>query len=229
MKLTLKRKLTASSIASVVLMATILTALSGFKLVDETKSNIYSRSQSIAATASEGISEWVEIRKNISSAFNYNSTQPDVIPFLKQARISGGFDDIFFGTVNGDMLRSHPERNRAGYDPRERPWYKDALKENKQIVTSAYQDAITNELLVTIAEPVYQGSKLAGVVGADVLIKQLVSDVINLDVGHNAYAALIESNDGTFLAHPDQSLTLKPITQLSNQLSMPFISSAIRT
>ncbi|MCK6265089.1 methyl-accepting chemotaxis protein [Vibrio sp. ZSDE26] len=228
MKLTLKQKLTASSIAAVVLMAVILTTLSGVKLLNETSSNIYSRSESIAATASEGISEWVDIRKNIASAFNDNSSQSDVVPFLKQARVSGGFDDIFFGTVEGEMLRSHPERNRAGYDPRERPWYKDALIANQQIVTTAYQDAITNELLVTIAEPLYSGSQLKGVVGADVLLDQLVSDVINLDVGLNSYAMLIESVDGTFLVHPDKSLTLKSIDRLSPILSMPFVESAIR-
>ncbi|MGF1722282.1 methyl-accepting chemotaxis protein [Vibrio kyushuensis] len=228
MKLNLKHKLTACSVSAVVLMAIILTSLSGIKLLDETSTNIYSRSESISSTASEGISEWVEIRKNIATAFNDNINQPDVVPFLKQARVSGGFDDIFFGTVKGEMLRSHPERNRAGYDPRERPWYKDALVANKQIVTTAYQDAITNELLVTIAEPIYQGSTLKGVVGADVLIDQLVTDLINLDVGQNAYAMLIESIDGTFLVHPDQSLTLQPLSRLSNNLSMSSIETAIR-
>ncbi|WP_198599381.1 cache domain-containing protein, partial [Vibrio sp. 10N.261.55.A7] len=228
MKLTLKHKLTACSVAAVMLMAIILTSLSGFKLLDETTENIYSRSESIASTASEGISDWIEVRKNISSAFNQNIDQPDVVPFLKQARVAGGFDDIFFGTVEGEMLRSHPERNRAGYDPRERPWYKDALTANEQIVTTAYQDAITGELLVTIAEPVYQGATLRGVVGADVLIDQLVTDLINLDVGQNAYTMLIEKTDSTLLVHPDKQFALQPLNRLSQTLSMPVIEEAIR-
>ncbi|MEZ9229843.1 methyl-accepting chemotaxis protein [Vibrio amylolyticus] len=228
MKLTLKHKLTACSVAAVLLMAIILTSLSGFKLLDETTENIYSRSESIASTASEGISDWIEVRKNISSAFNQNIDQPDVVSFLKQARVAGGFDDIFFGTVDGEMLRSHPERNRAGYDPRERPWYKDALIANEQIVTTAYQDAITGELLVTIAEPVYQGATLRGVVGADVLIDQLVTDLINLDVGQNAYTMLIEKTDSTLLVHPDKQFALQPLNRLSQTLSMPVIEEAIR-
>ncbi|EVU06433.1 cache domain protein, partial [Vibrio parahaemolyticus V-223/04] len=96
------------------------------------------------------------------------------------------------------------ERNRADYDPRTRPWYKDANAAGKQIITEAYQDAITNALLVTIAEPVMKNGKFIGVVGADVLIDQLIDDVINLDAGENAHAMLIDMNEGTFLAHPDK-------------------------
>ncbi|NMS18283.1 cache domain-containing protein, partial [Vibrio parahaemolyticus] len=152
--------------------------------------------------------------------------EQDVVPFLQQARKAGGFDDIFLGTPNGDMYRSHPERNRADYDPRTRPWYKDADAAGKQIITAAYQDAITNALLVTIAEPVMKNGQFVGVVGADVLIDQLISDVINLDAGENAHAMLIDMNEGTFLAHPDKSLTLKPITSFLKDFSEEAIERA---
>lgn len=81
------------------------------------------------------------------------------------------------------MYRSHPERNRADYDPRTRPWYKDAASAGKQIITTAYSDAIISALLVTIAEPVRLNGNMSGVVGADVLIDQLIADVISMDAG----------------------------------------------
>ncbi len=64
------------------------------------------------------------------------------------------------------MYRSHPERNRAGYDLVNVLGTK-KLKNaaGKQIITTAYQDAITKVLLVTIAEPVRHNGKLVGVVG----------------------------------------------------------------
>ncbi len=164
-------------------MATALTWLSAGQLLDQTRSGVYSRAQSLSNAASEGISDWVAIRKDIATAFNDYSTEQDVVPFLQQARKAGGFDDIFLGTPEGGMYRSHPERNRADYDPRTRPWYKDANAAGKQIITEAYQDAITNALLVTIAEPVMKNGKFIGVVGADVLIDQLINDVISLDAG----------------------------------------------
>ncbi|MFS1975074.1 methyl-accepting chemotaxis protein [Vibrio splendidus] len=229
MKLTLKQKLIGASLSAVVVMATALTWLSANQLFEQTRNGVYLRAESVSEAASEGIKNWIDIRTDIASAFNDFSREDDVVPFLKQARVAGGFDDIFLGTPEGGMYRSHPERNRAGYDPRQRPWYQEANAAGKQIITTAYQDAITKALLVTIAEPVRHNGKLVGVVGADVLIDQLVNDVISLDVGDNAYAMLIDASDGTFLAHPDSALSLKPVSQLSNDISMPIIENAVRT
>lgn len=229
MKLTLKQKLIGASLSAVVVMATALTWLSANQLFEQTRSGIYMRAESVSEAASEGIKNWIDIRRDIASAFNDFSQESDVVPYLKQARIAGGFDDIFLGTPEGGMYRSHPERNRAGYDPRQRPWYQEANAAGKQIITTAYTDAITKALLVTIAEPVRKNGQFVGVVGADVLIDQLVSDVISLDVGDNAYAMLIDATDGTFLAHPDSALSLKPVSQLSNDISMPVIENAVRT
>ncbi|WP_152468549.1 methyl-accepting chemotaxis protein [Vibrio sp. THAF190c] len=229
MKLTLKQKLIGASLSAVVAMATALTWLSANQLFEQTRSGIYMRAESVSEAASEGIKNWIDIRRDIASAFNDFSQESDVVPYLKQARVAGGFDDIFLGTPEGGMYRSHPERNRAGYDPRQRPWYKEANAAGKQIITTAYTDAITKALLVTIAEPVRKNGQFVGVVGADVLIDQLVSDVISLDVGDNAYAMLIDATDGTFLAHPDSALSLKPVSQLSNDISMSTIENAVRT
>ncbi|MDH5928104.1 methyl-accepting chemotaxis protein [Vibrio lentus] len=229
MKLTLKQKLIGASLSAVVVMATALTWLSANQLFEQTRNGVYLRAESVSEAASEGIKNWIDIRTDIASAFNDFSREDDVVPFLKQARVAGGFDDIFLGTPEGGMYRSHPERNRAGYDPRQRPWYQEANAAGKQIITTAYQDAITKALLVTIAEPVRHNGKLVGVVGADVLIDQLVNDVISLDVGDNANAMLIDASDGTFLAHPDSALSLKPVSQLSSDISMPIIENAVRT
>lgn len=229
MKLSLKQKLIGASLLAVVLMATALTWLSADQLFQQTRNGVYARAESLATAASEGISDWITIRKQISTAFNDYSQEADVVPYLQQSRKAGGFDDIFLGTPEGGMYRSHPERNRADYDPRTRPWYKDANAAGKQIITTAYQDAITNALLVTIAEPVRRNGKFVGIVGADVLIDQLINDVINLDAGDNAYAMLIDTQDGTFLAHPNKNLTLKPVNTLSNKFTLRAIEDAAST
>ncbi|MBA5763592.1 methyl-accepting chemotaxis protein [Vibrio sp. 404] len=225
MNLSLKQKLIGSSLLAVILMAGALTWLSADQLYQQTRNGMYARAESLSNTAAIGISDWIAVREDIASAFNGYATQPDVVPFLQQARIAGGFDDIFLGTPAGDMYRSHPERHRADYDPRTRPWYQDATRAGKQVITPVYKDAITGSLLVTIAEPIRKNGQLFGVVGADVLIDQLISDVINLDAGKNAYAMLIDKQTGTFLAHPDNNMLLKPITALSQQLTMNVVDS----
>ncbi len=225
MNLTLKQKLLGATILATVVMAGALTSLAANRLYETTKTSIYQRAEGVSSAASVGIAEWIGIRKNISKAVNDFALQGgDLTSALVQARNAGGFDDIFFGTINGEMHRSYPERNRADYDPRTRPWYIDAQKYGTQIITPAYQDAITQALIVTIAEPLYDNGRFVGVVGADVLIDQLVNDVISLDVGEQAHGMLIDTQDGTLLAHPNASLALKPISNLSRDLTMNRIT-----
>ncbi|MCE0492598.1 methyl-accepting chemotaxis protein [Vibrio salinus] len=228
MRLTLKQKLTGASLTAVIIMAGALTWLSIERIYEQTQKSMFNRVETLTSTASKGISDWVTIRKSITSSFEQNSDENNPVPFLKQGRIAGGFDELYYGTVTGKMFRSHPARNRAGYDPRERPWYRDAVSAGKMILTTAYKDAVTNELLITIAEPVLNHGQLNGVVGADVLIKQLVDGVLSFDAGENARTMLIDTQDGKWLAHPDKSLILKPVSAVSSKLSMDSISKAAK-
>ncbi|SKA51604.1 methyl-accepting chemotaxis protein [Photobacterium toruni] len=229
MQFSLKQKLIIASVSAVIIMATVLTWLAAKQLDNETHASTSERARSIASTATVGIADWINIRRAITQSFDNYYDQPNSVMFLEQARKSGGFDDIYFGAINGAMLRSHPERNRADYDPRTRPWYRDAQTTGKQIITTAYKDAITNALLITIAQPLMTKGQMMGVVGADVLIDQLINDVISLDVGDNAFAMLINKQDGLFLAHPNKQLLLKPLAQYSNQLTLANIEQLITT
>lgn len=228
MKLTLKQKLLGASLSVVIVMAAVLTWLSINQLSTQTHQAMLQRAEALAATASKGITDWINIRKSITTAVDNYTGEQDIIPYLKQARIAGGFDDVYYGTSKGDMLRSIPERNQAGYDPRIRPWYVDAVSAGKEIITPAYTDAVTNALLITIAEPIRKNGQLTGVVGADVLIDQLVSNVVNLNAGENAYAMLVDTQDGKLLAHRNKDLTLKPLISFDASLTNSAITNAAR-
>ncbi len=228
MSFSLKQKLIGASLTAVIVMAGALTWLSIDRLYEQTQKTMLERVESLTAATTKGISDWVADRKAITSAFKDYAEISDPIPFLKQGRIAGGFDELYYGTNEGVMYRSHPERNQAGYDPRKRPWYKDAIAAGETIVTTAYQDAVTNALLITIAEPVVINGHVAGVVGSDVLISQLISDVLSFDAGKNAKTMLIDTQDGNWLAHPDKNLTLKPVSSLSKDFNINSITKASR-
>ncbi|MBV7261551.1 methyl-accepting chemotaxis protein [Photobacterium sp. WH24] len=229
MKLTLKQKLIAASLSAVVVMATALTWLAASQLHEQTQNSIFDRADSLSKTATKGISDWINIRRDITSAVKPYVTVAEPVPYLQQARDAGSFDLTYFGTPAGDMVRSNPERNRAGYDPRVRPWYTDAQKADQPIITTAYLDAITNAPMVTLAEPVKQNGQLVAVIGSDVLIDQMISDVISMDAGDNAYAMLLNTQDNTFLAHPNKTLLLKSINKYDSALSMSIIHQAVST
>ncbi|WP_299022411.1 methyl-accepting chemotaxis protein [uncultured Photobacterium sp.] len=227
MQLSLKQKIIGSCLSAVVIMASILTWLAANQLSNTTQNGIYNRVESLSKASSTSISDWITIRSQIAKAAGHYTQQDEFVSYLQQARKAAGFDDIYFGTPSGEMIRSRPERNQAGYDPRIRPWYKEAVKEGKQIISPAYIGASTNALQVTIADPVYHNGKLLGVMGATVMVEQLIDDVISLNVGDNAHAMLL-SNNGTILAHPDSRLILEPYNQLSPELTVPRIREALK-
>nr|VVV03420.1 Methyl-accepting chemotaxis protein PctB [Aliivibrio wodanis] len=224
----LKHKLISASLLAVVITASSLTWLASNQLFEQTRNGVYSRAESVTSAATTGISNWISIKAEIAHATNDYTQNEDIVSFLKLSRKAGGFDDIFFGTAQGEMLRALPERTKAGYDPRQRPWYQEAQRENKQMITSAYQDAITQSLLVTIAEPIYKNGTFLGVVGADVLIDQLIDDVISLDAGKDTITMLIDS-DGTFLAHPNKSLIKKDVNRYFSEMTPQSIQESIST
>ncbi|MEI8594970.1 methyl-accepting chemotaxis protein [Photobacterium sp. Hal280] len=229
MKLTLKQKLIAASLSAVVVMATALTWLAASQLHEQTQNSIFDRADSLSKTATKGISDWINIRRDITRAVKPYVNAAEPVPYLQQARDAGNFDLTYFGTPAGDMVRSNPERNRAGYDPRVRPWYIDAQKADQPIITTAYLDAITHAPMVTLAEPVKQNGQLVAVIGSDVLIDQMISDVISLDAGDNAYAMLLNTQDNTFLAHPNKALLLQSISKYDSALNMSIIHQAVST
>lgn len=212
MRFTLKQKLTAACVSAVMFTSVLLTWLSSSELFKQTQQDLLTRAQSVSYAATTGISNWISIRGDIAASFKDYSQKKEIISFLEMSRKAGGFDDIFFATPNGGIYRSYPERGTAGHDPRDRPWYQEAIKQNRQIITPSYQDGITQSLLVTIAEPVYKNGELLGVIGADVLVDQLVSDVISLNAGKDAKVMLIDSDD-TFLAHPDKSFLKRSVNE----------------
>lgn len=224
----LKHKLISASLLAVVITASSLTWLASNQLFEQTRNGVYSRAESVTSAATTGISNWISIKAEIAHATNDYTQNEDIVSFLKLSRKAGRFDDIFFGTAQGEMLRALPERTKAGYDPRQRPWYQEAQRENKQMITSAYQDAITQSLLVTIAEPIYKNGTFLGVVGADVLIDQLIDDVISLDAGKDTITMLIDS-DGTFLAHPNKSLIKKDVNRYFSEMTPQSIQESIST
>jgi len=89
-----------------------------------------------------------------------------------------------------------------GFDVTGRPWYVKAKEAGKTIWTDPYVDANTKKLVVTCATPVYRSDNdLAGVVGFDVLLDTIQSDILTLDIGYRSYAFMVGS-EGNVLVRP---------------------------
>ena len=88
-----------------------------------------------------------------------------------------------------------PEVTQLPVDPRQRPWYKQALTSKSPVWTSVYIDAITSDLVVTRAKRVNdRQGRLQGVAATDVALQQLNRFVRSLRVSANGIAFVIEPN-----------------------------------
>jgi methyl-accepting chemotaxis protein len=149
-----------------------------------------------------------------------NDSSPDrVVKLLEQKALTSSFAFTYLGAENGDFTMRPDADMPEGYDPRTRPWYKDAMAAGGSTLTEPYVDAATGELIITIATP----AKPAGVVGGDLSLQTLV-DIINaLDFDGIGYAFLV-SADGKILVHPDKNLVMKNLKDIYPQ-NTPRISS----
>ncbi|WP_139709982.1 methyl-accepting chemotaxis protein [Aeromonas allosaccharophila] len=170
----------------------------------------------------KGISRWVDSRISMVSTTKEAFTKEDEpISHLAQSMNAGGFDLVYAGTADGKMIQSKPTNLPAGYDPRQRPWYKDAMAAGKLVITAPYADISTGQLIVTIAEP-FQRGNTQGVIAGDVSISALISDILAVTT-EGTYAMLVDSN-GTIIAHPDASMSLKSATALAPELTASYIN-----
>ncbi|MFA4647633.1 methyl-accepting chemotaxis protein [Pyrococcus kukulkanii] len=115
---------------------------------------------------------------------------------------------VYFGDINGNMYMYPEEELPEGYDPRVRPWYKQASEEGHAVFTDPYPDATTGKWVITYAIPIYQDGKLIGVVGLDVFIDTLVEAIKQSKVGKTGYAFIL-NEDGLTIAHPNEDYIMK--------------------
>ncbi|QSR45346.1 methyl-accepting chemotaxis protein [Aeromonas dhakensis] len=221
MTLSLRGKLLATSLGVVLLMASLLGIVAFHTLKSRTMSAIQSEAVNYGHAYSVAIGDWMADRKNtVHALVNLiaDNPQAELVPHLKQAYTSGGFGLTYFGSTQGVMTRQDPSLNTGNYDPRERPWYQDAVKAGQLIVTAPYVSVTMQKLVVTLSEPVRHQGELVGAVGANLALDKLIDEVLAMQVQGEGYAMLLDSS-GLIVGHPNKELALKQIAELSPDLS----------
>ncbi|WP_315808968.1 methyl-accepting chemotaxis protein [Pseudomonas sp. C9-3] len=135
---------------------------------------------------------------------------------LEQETLRKTFNFTYLGQEDGTFTMRPNSAMPDGYDPRTRPWYKDAVAAGGTTLTEPYIDAATQELIMTVATPARAGGKTVGVVGGDLGLQTLVQIINSLDFSGMGYAFLV-SGDGKILVHPDKSFIMKSLADIYPQ------------
>ncbi|MEF1256352.1 MULTISPECIES: methyl-accepting chemotaxis protein [unclassified Vibrio] len=120
-------------------------------------------------------------------------------PNLKRSFLAVGFGYEADGFVveNDDGWEAGPD-----YDPRVRPWFKDAKAQGRLVVTDPYVDVSSKKVIISIGTPVKENGQFMAGMFYDMELSGL-ADLVNsinlLDAGY----LFIVTADGTTIAHPD--------------------------
>ncbi|MDF3866598.1 methyl-accepting chemotaxis protein, partial [Pseudomonas denitrificans (nom. rej.)] len=142
---------------------------------------------------------------------------------LEQDTLRKTFNFTYLGQEDGTFTMRPNSAMPDGYDPRTRPWYKDAVAAGGTTLTEPYIDAATQQLIMTVATPARAGGKTLGVVGGDLGLQTLVQIINSLDFSGMGYAFLVSGN-GKILVHPDKNQIMKTLADIYPQ-NTPKIGS----
>ncbi|QED49931.1 methyl-accepting chemotaxis protein [Cytobacillus dafuensis] len=105
----------------------------------------------------------------------------------------------------------------SDFDPTTRDWYKNAAANPGEIIWSEpYEDPASKSYVVTASYAVKEGSKVIGVVGLDIQLKNITNMISKLEIGYNGYP-FIFSKEGVAIVHPSK--------QSENLSDLPFIKT----
>lgn len=129
---------------------------------------------------------------------------------------------IYMGDIYGNMyIYPHIELG-DDFDPRDRPWYKDAISSGEFIWTDVYVDVGSGKASVSGAMPVHDSDgQISGVIAIDIKLEGIAEELNKIKVGENGYVFVL-AEDGTIVTHPDPS-------QIGKELPVQEIRDAIQS
>ena len=156
------------------------------------------------------------LAQNLAEAIALTPEPGQVANLLEQKTLSNTFMSVYFGDSQGGFTIRPDSKMPDGYDPRTRPWYKDAINSSSSSLTKPYIDAATGQMVITIGAPVKKAGQTLGVVGADMTLQAITDSINALNFNGMGYAFLINA-DGEILVHPDKSLVTKNLKDIYPQ------------
>ncbi|KJY78693.1 methyl-accepting chemotaxis protein [Vibrio nigripulchritudo] len=198
-----KQRVIAVAALLLVLSLSVSLYISYYFLAQDKQQSIdYSASLKTDAV-SNSIETWMNnvsrTLQNVAPTFATEYSEEDTQLLLKQVADSSQVFAIVVGFENGSAFSSRSGKyDSNSYDPRVRGWYKQAKAKRSTVITGIYRGSSTKKLMVSVAEPFYEGTALKGVLLADLTL-EIMNERINDNLPEGAIASLFDSQ-GTVIA-----------------------------
>ncbi|NNA86677.1 methyl-accepting chemotaxis protein [Pseudomonas fragi] len=216
MNLKFSHKILLAASGVVVLAFALFTLYNDYLQRDTIKQNIESSVQQAGNLTASSVQNWLSGRilvlESLAQSVAHQGNQADLPGLVDQPAFTSNFQFTYVGQANGVFTQRPDATMPAGYDPRERPWYKQAVNAGQTMLTPPYKAAVGG-LIVTIAMPVKKNGELLGVVGGDLSLDSLVKIINSVDSGGLGYAFLV-SSDGQVIVSPDKDQVMKNLKDI---------------
>ena len=216
MNLKFSHKILLAASGVVVLAFALFTLYNDYLQRDTIKQNIESSVQQAGNLTASSVQNWlggrILVLESLAQNIAQQGSQADLPGLVDQPALTSNFQFTYVGQANGVFTQRPDATMPAGYDPRERPWYKQAVSAGQTMLTPPYMAAVGG-LIVTIAMPVKKGGELLGVVGGDLSLDSLVKIINSVDSGGLGYAFLV-SSDGQVIVSPDKDQVMKNLKDI---------------
>ncbi len=141
----------------------------------------------------------------------------------------------FSANQPGDRTRELPRETKT-YEPRQRPWFIAASEKKGRVFSTVYPSASSGQLLITLAQPVYEkDGTLQGIFAADLFLKRL-SDLLQAQkisargaailVDEQGYLVASSAGDPLFTTEGGKLLRRKPSDSSSSTIRQGYAAIA---
>ncbi len=121
----------------------------------------------------------------------------------------------YMGTPEGKMILYPVQDLPAGYDPRVRGWYQDAMNNPGKIIwTEPYVDATQGNMIISGAQTITVDGKLLGVLAIDIDLSKLSETIRNTIIGEKGNLILMDKN-GKVVLHVNNDMLGKDLKEES--------------
>ncbi|MGG0657203.1 methyl-accepting chemotaxis protein [Rummeliibacillus pycnus] len=229
LNLNLHKKLFIAFLLTLVIPSIILGAISYDSTKKQIESEQINSAQSTIKLLNSNITDTVQPKTHDVSYLSKKITS-SLLDASKDSNLRNILDQYvnehpeaamaYVGTSKGKMIRMPYFEYPKDYDPRERPWYKEALQSNGDVViTEPYTSSTSGNLVITISKVLADGS---GVVGVDIDIEKLQEIANKVKIGKLGFVSLIDNN-GNYISHPhNKSGNAAKESYINQVLSKPF-------
>jgi methyl-accepting chemotaxis protein len=172
----IEKQMMASSIESILLLDAFITSSVNFKVHD---AEFFAKAVTSNLISGE---ESPELRKKLEQ---YSNLHPETI-------------SIYLGTPDGLMIQNPKKELPADYDPRERPWYQEAMANKGQVIITDPYESSSGGMVITVARTTDDGS---GVIGINLMIENITQSASNIKIGNEGYVVLL-GREKNMIYHP---------------------------